>query len=258
MENWKLLIKDEIAQLTLNTEKKGNRLAPGVFQELDQVLKDMDVTKVRGLILDAAGDDFSQGFDLSFMLSSDNANPSFLLGIFDTCNRALDRLCNLAIPTLSVIKGSCVGGGMLIALATDFRVTDSQARFGFPEVKQSLVVNLGLQRVYRLLGECRTKELVLLGEMISAKRFHEWGATNWIVDHAAFEEQLHAFKKYVHSTPPLAIQANKDLIHNLDKLTFEKSLEFENMLQIKVLQSDDFSEAISSFLEKREPVFQGK
>lgn len=258
MKDWKIEIKDSIARLTLATSKKGNRLSPATFAELNDAIDGLDFSKVRGLILDAEGEDFSQGFDLSFMLASNGSNPEFLQEVFATCNQALDALNTLPIPSISLVKGSCIGGGFLMALATDFRVADVNAIFGFPEVRQSLVVNLGLKRVYELIGEIRTKELVLLGNPVSAKKINDWGVVNWLVTNADFEDRIRFFKDYVAAMPPLAVQANKELIHKLPQLTLEESIKFENDLQIEVVQSADFKEAIGSFLEKRKPVFKGK
>lgn len=257
MKNWLLVIEGQIARLTLRTGKKGNRLTPETFVELDQALQELDFDEVRGLILNADGDDFSQGFDLGFLLASDGSDPLFLQNVFSTCNEALDRLYNLPIPSISMVQGSCIGGGLLMALATDFRVADEKAKFGFPEVKQSLVVNLGLKRVYQLIGECRTKEMVLLGNPISAKVMQGWGAINWVVDES-FDEKIQFFKDYVSSMPPLALRANKQLIQKLSEYTLEESIKYENELQMHVVKSTDFKEAISSFLHKRKPVYKGE
>ena len=258
MKHWKLEINEMLATLSLNTGKKGNRLTPDTFDELNEVLMDLDMEKVRGIILMSEGDDFSQGFDLSFLLTSGSRDLLAIHKIFSICNLALDRLYNLPIPTMSLINGSCIGGGFLMALATDFRAAHNNANFGFPEVKQSLVVNLGLKRVYQLLGECRTKELVLLGNTISSEKLKDWGAINWIVKEDNFNETIQLFKKYISSVPPLAIRANKKLIQKLPTLSMEESTELENVLQMNVFQSSDFKEAIRSFLEKRDPIFKGK
>jgi enoyl-CoA hydratase/carnithine racemase len=159
---------------------------------------------------------------------------------------------------MSLIKGSCIGGGFLMALATDFRAAHTDAKFGFPEVKQSLVVNLGLKRVYQLLGECRTKELVLLGNLVPSEKLMNWGAINWISDEDNFIDNIQMFEKYISSVPPLAVRANKKLIQKLPTLSMEESIELENVLQMNVFQSSDFKEAIQSFLEKRAPNFKGK
>jgi E-phenylitaconyl-CoA hydratase len=258
MKNWNIGLADGVARLTLTTGKKGNRLTPDTFAELNDTLLDLDFNEVRGLILDADGDDFSQGFDLSFMLASDGSDPQFLAQVFDTCNQALDRLYNLPIPSMALIKGSCIGGGLLMILATDFRAADENAIFGFPEVKQSLVVNLGLKRVYQLIGETRTKELVLLGSTVHAKKMLDWGAINWLEENDGFDEKIQFFKEYIASLPPMAFKANKELIQKLSKLSLEESIKFENNLQMKVIQSADFKEAIQSFLEKRKAVFRGE
>lgn len=257
MNHWELTISNTLATLTLNTPKKGNRLTPETFSELHDILLKLDLQEISGLLLDAEGDDFSQGFDLSFLLGSEKQDLKEVNQIFATCNAALNLLYDLSVPTMSLINGSCIGGGFLMALATDFRAAHTNAKFGFPEVKQSLVVNLGLQRVYQLLGECRTKELVLLGNPISSEKLKEWGAINWVTSEADFSEYIQLFEKYIESVPPLAVKANKELIQNLATLTEEESRGMENQLQMQVLQSSDFKEAIQSFLEKRKPLFKG-
>jgi enoyl-CoA hydratase/carnithine racemase len=257
MNHWNVQIKDKLAKLSLHTGKRGNRLTPETFLELRDILLKLDLQEVRGLLLEAEGEDFSQGFDLSFLLGSDDYDLKAINQIFATCNEALDLLYNLPVPTLSLINGSCIGGGFLMALATDFRAAHTNAKFGFPEVKQSLVVNLGLQRVYQLIGECRTKELVLLGNPISSEKLKEWGAINWVTNEANFSEYIQLFEKYIDTVPPLAVKANKKLIQNLATLTEEESKGMENQLQMQVLQSSDFKEAIQSFLEKRKPLFKG-
>lgn len=257
MQHWKLEICEKLATLTLITGIKGNRLVENVFIELEALLKGLEIKEIRGLILTADGDNFSQGFDLSFLLESKDLEIEKMNSIFSICNSALDRLYNLPIPTMSMIKGFCIGGGFLMALATDFRVAHANGRFGFPEVKQSLVVNLGLKRVYQLLGESHTKELVLLGKPVSSKKLIEWGVVNWITDEYDFNYHIQLFKKHIFSVPPLAYVANKKLIQNLSTLSKVEGEKLENNLQIEMFQSSDFKEAIQSFLDKRKPVFKG-
>lgn len=258
MTCWNFKIENGIARLTLDTGKTGNRLSTTTFAELSDALNDLKASNIHGLILDAAGDDFSQGMDLAAFVSEEKFTTSSLQNTFAICNEALDRLYHLPMPTLSVIQGNCIGGGFLMALATDFRLAEKDAKFGFPEVKQSLVVNLGLKRVYQLLGEARTKELVLLGERVSANTLQNWGVINWVEQKHTLEEKIQLFKNKVASLPPLAVQANKELIGKLPEISKNESTELENALQMKVLQSSDFKEAIGSFLEKRKPLFLGK
>ena len=258
MKHWKIKIENRLAFLTHDSGKPGNRLTPETFGELSKILTELDEKQVRGLVLNAEGDNFSQGFDLKFLLDSDSEDPATLQDVFSVCNEALDRLYGLPMPTMTLVKGACIGGGLLLALATDFRAADEEAKFGFPEVRQSLVVNLGLKRVYQLLGEIRTKELVLLGNTVSAKKLHDWGAINWLVSCGQFAKYTQFFTDYVHSIPPLALQANKKLIHTLPDFSMKESIDLENKLQMNVLQTSDFKEAISSFLEKRAPIFKGK
>jgi len=258
MNHWKLNVNKMLATLTLNTGKKGNRLTPDTFTELNEILMDLDMKEIRGLILMSEENDFSQGFDLSFLLTTKNRDLLAIHNIFSICNIALDRLYNLSIPTMSLINGSCIGGGFLMALATDFRAAHTKAKFGFPEVKQSLVVNLGLKRVYQLIGESHTKELVLIGSPVSSEKLMDWGAINWISKEENFVDYIELFEKYITTVPPLAVRANKKLIQKIPTISMEESTELENMLQMNVFQSSDFQEAIRSFLEKRDPVFKGK
>ncbi len=258
MTNWIVQFDSGIARLTLNTGKPGNRLSLETFAELNDILLGLNASKIHGLILSAEGDDFSQGMDLTGFLATEKMLPQSMKELFAICNETLDQLYHLPIPTLSVIQGNCIGGGFLLALATDFRLAEETAKFGFPEVKQSLVVNLGLKRVYQLVGENRTKELVLLGDTISAKKLHNWGALNWVIEKNDLEKKIEYFTDKVASLPPLAVKSNKKLIGNLPALSQQESTELENNLQMEILQTADFKEAISSFLKKRKPIFSGK
>ncbi len=258
MTNWNIQFDGGIAELTLKTGRPGNRLSIETFAELNDALQGLNASKIHGLILDAEGDDFSQGMDLAAFLATGKIDLKSMEENFSICNEALSRLYYLPIPTLSVVQGNCIGGGFLLALATDFRLAEEKANFGFPEVKQSLVVNLGLKRVYQLIGETRTKELVLLGDTISADILQSWGGVNWVEPKDKLGEKIQFFRNKASSLPPLAVQANKELVGKLANLSSQESMELENNLQMKVMQSSDFREAISSFLEKRKPNFSGE
>ena len=91
MKHWKLDIGETVATLTLKTDKKGNRLTPDTFSELNKILISLNLEKVRGLILMSEGNDFSQGFDLGFLLTSKNRDLHGMYEIFSICNIALDR-----------------------------------------------------------------------------------------------------------------------------------------------------------------------
>ncbi len=258
MKHWQVEIQAGVADLVLDTGSPGNRLSPQTFEDLLDVLDTLTTQGLRGLMLRSAQADFTQGFDLALMLDTMGTGEESLDAIFEVCNRALTALYQFPGLTLSFIQGSCVGGGLLLALATDFRSAAPEAKFGFPEVRQSLVVNLGLQRVYRLLGEARTKELVLLGRPVTARTMQQWGAVQWVEDNREMSGRQTHFRHMVHQLPPLAVQANKHLIHALSQMSFEDSLQLENKLQKNVMASEDFQEAISSFLQKRKPNFQAK
>ena len=169
----------------------------------------------------------------------------------------LDAFEALEKPTIAALRGYVVGGGMILALCCDFRIAADNAIFGLPEVKRSIGVIMGTQRITRTIGIAHTKELVMLGNNIKASRAYEMGLVNEVVPQDQLKERVRQFATQFLELPPLAVGLCKQII-NEGQFLERAGQELEIEAQATLLNTADFKEAIASFFEKRKPVFKGK
>ena len=160
---------------------------------------------------------------------------------------------------IAAVNGYALGGGSEVALACDIRVADESAVFGFPEVSLGLIPGAGgTQRLSRLVGMGKAKELILTGDRIDAKEAKAIGLVERI---APKGEALSAAKKLAERVllqGPMAVMNAKKAINEGMQMTFEEGLKNESRLFSALFETQDLQEGISAFLEKRKPEFKGK
>ena len=148
---------------------------------------------------------------------------------------------------------------MELALACDFRISTEDARWGLPEVLYSIVPDLGgTQRLVRLVGVGKAKELVMLGRTIDGAEAQRLGIVNRAVSPERLDEEVHAWVEEILRLPPLGVGLAKKTVDSAADSSIQTSLEFTAQVQGALISSKDFSEAVMAKLQKREPVFVGK
>jgi enoyl-CoA hydratase/carnithine racemase len=163
----------ELAVLRLNRPDKHNALSMAVEAELLAALTSPEVTASAAVVLTGNGPSFCAGADVTEIreLSTDA-----ILAYYRASGRVYEAVAGLRQPTVSAIHGYCLGGGFELALATDFRIADPTARFGFPEVGLGILASSGgTMRVVRACGPVRARELLLLGRRMPAEQVHALG-----------------------------------------------------------------------------------
>jgi enoyl-CoA hydratase len=160
-------------------------------------------------------------------------------------------------PLIAAINGVALGGGMEIALACDIRIASEKARLGVPEVTLGLIPGWGgTQRLPRMIPWCKAAELVLMGKLIDAQEAYRIGLVNTIVPP---EEVLSTAKEWAEAickVGPLAVRAAKEAMARGSELTMEEGLRLENTLFAYTLNTEDYIEGSTAFLEKRKPDFK--
>lgn len=169
------------------------------------------------------------------------------------------RLARLPVPTIAAIEGNALGGGLELALCCDIRVAGANALLGLPEVRLGAIPGSGgTQRLPRLVGPGRAKEMILLGEPIDAARAAEIGLVERVVDAGQAEAEARAMAGVIADRGPVAVRAAKAAIdHGLD-VTLDAGLAAELEGSERVFGSSDLLEGAAAFLEKRPPRFRGK
>jgi len=171
----------------------------------------------------------------------------------------MSRLANLPKPTVAAINGHCFGGGLELALACDFRIAAKRAKLGQTEVNLGLVPGAGgSQRLVRIIGQAKAKELVMLGSRLTADEAASLGLVTKTVENDAFPSEVRAFAEKLAKQAPIAIRLAKVLLNRSGDMPIDAALEMEAMAFGLVTSSEDLFEGLQAFMEKREPKFKGE
>jgi enoyl-CoA hydratase len=247
-----------IATITLNRPEALNAFSKEVVEE---VLHGLDDAKndenVRVVILTGAGEKaFSAGADIKAMIGMNalKARELSLMG---------ERLClaleNLEKPVIAALNGYALGGGLEVAMACDLRIASETARVGQTEINIGLIPGWGgTQRLTRLVGRGKAKELVFSGKMIDAKTAEQLGIVNMVVPADKFRETVRQFALELAAKAPVAVKVAKALINKGADISLDSALALEREGFGVVASTEDLQEGIKAFTEKRKPVFKGK
>jgi len=253
--NWRLARDDNgIAWLVLDKPgSSANVLSEDVLIELDDVLATLERDLPKGVILRSGKPGgFIAGADIhEFSGMTDVAAVETRL---THGNAIVDRLDHLAVPTVAVIHGYCLGGGLEIALACDFRIAQRDAQLGFPEVNLGLLPGGGgTQRAPRLISPGRARWLTMSGERISAETAGAWGLVEFVVDD--LEAGIARYVEPLDRQSPHAIRQIKSLLRDTRD---ERDDEREVKAFAACLGSEDGQEGVAAFLEKRQANWTGR
>lgn len=248
--------EDGVEILVLNNPPV-NALSTGLMGDLDRRIGELAADpKVRAVVVTGEGQYFSAGADLKEMATLDlSAAPEVArqgLAVYG-------RLAALRPPVIAAINGLAVGGGLELALSCDLRLAGESAKLGAPEVTLGLIPAYGgTQRLPRLVGIAKAKELIFTGAMISAAEALKIGLVNKTVPAG---QELRAARDLAHTIAqkaPKAVQAAKRAIVEGLELPLAKGIENETRwFETEVMSSEDLGEGLAAFIERRPPKFRG-
>lgn len=169
------------------------------------------------------------------------------------------QLAELPMPTIAAIEGDALGGGLELALCCDLRVASARARLGMPEVRLAVLPGSGgTQRLPRVVGLARAKELILTGRIISADEAERIGLVNQVVPAGEARRAAEAVAEEIAARGPLAVREAKQLIDAAMDLDLDAGLAAELDASERVFASEDMLEGASAFFEKRDPEYRGR
>jgi len=174
-------------------------------------------------------------------------------------NAVYGRLARLAVPTVAAIEGDALGGGLELALCCDLRVAGDTARFGLPEVRLGVIPGSGgTQRLPRIIGLARAKEMILLGEIIDADTAHDIGLVNRVMPAGEAEAEAIRLGQAMAARGPVAVREAKGLLDNALEAELEDGLAAELAASERVFSTNDMLEGAAAFLEKRAARFENQ
>src|SRR2546421_5896895 len=242
-----------VVTVTINRPEKRNAMTTAMFRELRETFADISRrADDRVMILTGAAGAFSAGADLT---QAPEHHP--LVHMRSVSDMALE-LHRLAKPTIAKVNGAAIGAACNLALGCDLIVASDDARFGETFSQRGLSVDCGGSWLLpRLIGLHRAKELVLLGDIISAKEAWEIGLVNRVVPGADLDRFVSDWAGRLAAGPPLAQSMSKTLLNHSWQTSMDQALEDEARCQAVNLETADMAEAMRAFFEKRQPQFQG-
>jgi len=240
-----------------NRPEKLNALNQKVFEELTAVFTEAEKDpEVKVLVLTGGPDLFGAGADIEMLSQLQSSADSY---IFTGENSAYRILENLGKPTVASIGGFCLGGMLELALCCDFRIAAENAQFGLPEVKLGVLPGGGgTQRLPRLIGMTKAKELVFLGDFISAQEAYRVGLVNQVVAKEQLEEATRQFARRLMSRPPFGLRVIKGVMNSGINTSLNEGLEIERQGFTILFSTEDKKEGMAAFLEKRKANFRGR
>ena len=259
MEFNNVLLEKEgnIAIVTINRPKALNALNSETLKELNVVIEDLENDKeIYCVILTGSGEkSFVAGADISEMkdLDSKGGKEFGLLG-----NKVFRRLENLDKPVIAAISGFALGGGCELAMACDIRIASAKAKFGQPEVGLGITPGFsGTQRLPRLVGLGKAKELIYTAAVIHAEEACRIGLVNKVVESEELMNECMAMAKTIAAKAPLAVRYAKEAINRGVETDMDTGIVIENGLFGLCFATTDQKEGMEAFLWKRKPEFEG-
>lgn len=255
------------AVVSINRPDKLNALQNQTLDEIANALKTLEVDpRARCVVLRGTKDytkrpAFSAGADLS-----DRGSPDLDRDNLRHQSHAMYRrhkfynlIAEFPKPLIAAVDGYALGGGFELVLVCDIVIASKRSTFGFPEITRGIFpANGGTQRLIEHLGKYRVKELMFFGEHYPAEKMHEWGIVSFLVNDEKFEEIVHEKASSLGNAATNSLFIIKKAIDYGSQVPLDIGLQFEQMGYAINSTSQDVTEGVSAFLEKRKPKFQGK
>ena len=244
-----------VVVVTLNRPQALNALSYALVKDLSLAMQELDQDdEVRVIIVTGGEKVFAAGADIKEMADR---------GPFDERIQERltyrDKINKITKPVIAAVSGFALGGGCELAMSCDIIIASETARFGQPEVNLGIIPGSGgTQRLTHLLGKHRAMELVLTGDAISATEAERLGLVNRIFPVELFLEEAKNIARKIAAKPVLAIKAAKEAVLKAANAPLDEGLDYERKSFYLLFASEDRSEGMRAFLEKRKPDFKGK
>src|SRR3954464_1601019 len=253
-------VTDGVGVITFNNPAKRNAMSLDMWEGLGNALVELrDNDDVRVVIMVGAGDKaFVSGADISqFEKVRHNAAASEEYSKKSEAQRAL--LANYPKPIIACIRGFCLGGGMQVAMAADIRIASDNSQFGIPAAKLGIAYGYdGLRHLVSLVGPSWARLIMYTGMKIDAAEALRIGLVERVLPDAGLWDATMEIARTISGNAPLAIKAAKDTIAEVLKDESKRDMDAIKRIGTACMDSEDFREGRTAFMEKRKPQFKGK
>ncbi|EMA57220.1 3-hydroxyacyl-CoA dehydrogenase/enoyl-CoA hydratase family protein [Halorubrum lipolyticum] len=252
-------VEDRVGHVEIDRPHRMNTISGELLDELADAIDRLDADdEVRAILLSGAGDRaFSAGADVQSMAAG-GAEPITAVELSRQGQQTFGKLEASDKPVVAAIDGYCLGGGMELATAADMRIASERSELGQPELDLGLLPGWGgTQRLARIVGEGRAKEIILTADRYDAETMADYDFVNEVVPDDELDERARDLAEQLAGGPPIAQKYTKRAIH-AGRTDGEAGLEVEAMGFGHVMNTDDLMEGITAFMGDGEPEFEGK
>jgi enoyl-CoA hydratase len=263
-----------VAILWLDRPEKLNALHRPLWDSIPAAVAQLDADPVvRAIVLAGRGKAFCAGIDLidhapalaggGAISGRGESSVGKRRALYDDVRRyqrTASCFADTNKPVVAAVHGACIGAGMDLITACDIRLASADARFSVRETKIAMVADVGtLQRLPRVIGDGPARELIFTGRDIDASRAHAIGLLNEVLpDHESLHTQARQLAHEIAANSPLAVQGSKQVLGFAVRREVDAALDYVALWNSAFLHSDDLTEAMTAFMQRRPPNFRGQ
>ena len=248
--------KDGLKVITIERKEKSNAISRSLLNELHEEIVG-SMSGIRCLMITGAGEKvFCAGADLE---ERKDMSKTEIITFLDKFRSTLASLESISVPTIASLNGSAFGGGLELALACDIRLAQDKSLLGLTETKLGIIPGAGgTQRLSRLIGLSKAKDLIFRGAKFTSLEALELGVVNKVFKKESYLDEVKKYTDQILTSAPLSVQFAKRALVNGYLVDFEDGLDIERTEYLKTLDTTDRLEALQAFREKRSPFFRGE
>ena len=257
----KFKLDESVAILTISRppQNKVNVLTSKAMQELNQAIDDCAKdNQIKAVVITGEGPyTFVAGADVKEIAGIQSKEQA--IELVRKGQSVFNKIENMEKPVICAINAICLGGGMELAMACHIRVASDRAKLGQPEILLGIIPGFGgTQRLLRLCGAAKAREILLTGDQISAKDALDIGLVNQVVPEGRLLKEAVGLAKKIALRPQMAVRLIQKAVREGSEKAIAEGLELEASLFGEVCETEDMKEGVRAFLEKRQPKFQGR
>ncbi len=249
-----------IGWITFNNPARRNAVSLAMWQALQRLVGELQRDDaIRAIVVKGAGDQaFVSGADIS-EFDALRSSPDTVRVYNRSAEEATEALRHVGKPTIAMIRGFCIGGGVSVALSCDLRIAAEGSRFGVPAAKLGLGYEFGgVRKLVEVVGPAYAKEIFYTARQFSAEEALAMGLVNRLVPAADLEARVRECAETIAANAPLTIASIKTLIDQVLRDESERDMALCRQVVERCFDSDDYVEGRTAFLDKRKPNFSGR
>jgi len=252
-------VKDGVGYITFNNPEKHNAVSIEMWDALEQILDGFRSSQeIRVIVLSGAGGKaFVSGADIS-KFDKERSSKEAVLSYNKRTQKVYENLETFPKPTIAMIDGYCIGGGLNLAVCCDIRICSEKSKFAMPAAKLSLGYPFSsIKRLFDVMGPGMAKHFMFTAEKISASEALACGLVQKLVSEDSIDSYVKDYALNIANNAPLTIKAMKQIGIEISKNFDERDLLLCEKLASACFDSEDYKEGRKAFMEKRKPNFQG-